>query len=81
MTNVKALPINTHINSNDDVVNFLRALADNIEDGNSGDVSTLLIVLEHDSKTTTLVTGAGGLDNARVMGLLAIAQHKHMQPL
>lgn len=79
MSNIRNMPINGHANSNDDVVIFLRALAANIEDGNSGDVNTVVILIEHAKKITTLASGSGGIDNARVMGLMGIAQSQYMR--
>jgi hypothetical protein len=78
---IHELPNNGQINSNEDAVKFLRLMADGIENNEWGNIKTLLLVVEHNSKVHTLVAGGGGLDNARCVGLLTIANHQFVQQL
>lgn len=82
MSNLKELPVNGQVNSNDDVVKWLRAVANNIEKGEYGNISSALLTVEHNFvpgevfTVNTVVAGKSGLDNARCVGLLEIAKTK-----
>jgi hypothetical protein len=80
MSNVKAMPISGQCNSNSDVSEFLRLLADQIEQGLRSDIRTAIVTFEviGDRELVVLVAGQGGTDNARVLGLLTLAQQQYM---
>lgn len=80
MSNVRAMPISGQCNSNDDVAAFLRRIAEQIEEGDRGDIRTVVMTLEVSGEgMTTLSAGKGGLDNARVLGLLFLAMNTYME--
>ena len=82
MSNLKELPVNGQVNSNPDVIKWLRTLADNIEKGEFGNISSALLTVEHNfvpgeaCTVNTVIAGKSGLDNARCVGLLEIAKTK-----
>lgn len=74
MSNLKALPVTGLINSNADVVEWLRTIANNIENGEWGDVKSSLLVVEYNGVIDTYTAGVPGLDNTRVVGMLEVAK-------
>lgn len=79
MSNVKAMPISGKCNSNNDVSAVLRLIADQIELGDRGDIKSCIVILEASGEPLkTLSSGKGGLDNARVMGIMFSALNTYM---
>lgn len=79
MSNIKAMPMSTQCNSNNDVAAFLRLMADQIEGGKRGDIRTAILTMEVAGEgMATFPVGYRGLDNARVMGLLFLALNTYM---
>lgn len=74
MSNLKVLPVTGLINSNADVVEWLRTIANHIENGEWGDVKSSLMVVEYNGAIDTYVAGVPGLDNTRVVGMLEVAK-------
>ena len=75
MSNIKRLPTTGHANCNEDVANFLREMADNVEAGSYGDIRQLVAIIESNGDLDTWVAG-GPCDNARIAGLMQIAAMK-----
>lgn len=78
MSNLKALPITGHANSNEDVAKFLRELADIVESADHDDIRQVAVIVEADGDVETWVAG-GPWDNARIVGLMSIATARFMQ--
>lgn len=79
MSNLRALPVSGQCNSNQDVADYLRLMADQIEAGDRGDIRTCLMILEPiGDSLETYAAGKGGLDTARVMGLMFHALNTYM---
>lgn len=81
MGTISKLPVDGLIKSNEDAAGFLRWLADNLDKGGWSEIKSLIVVMEAGSKTHTFFAGQEGFDNARAVGLLAIAQHQHVSKL
>lgn len=81
MSTINRLPLTGLITTNVDAANFLREMADQIERGEWMEVKSLVLVMEANRHAHTFFAGKEGFDNARAVGLLAIAQHQHMQKL
>lgn len=76
MSSIKALPVNGQINTNQDVIAFLRNMADQLEKDEVGVIKSALVLIEHSGTVDTYVSGKSGVDNARVVGLLAVAKQE-----
>lgn len=76
MSTIKALPVNGQINTNQDVIAFLRNMADQLEKDDVGVIKSALVLIEHSGTVDTYVSAKAGVDNARVVGLLDIAKQE-----
>lgn len=76
MSSIKALPVNGQINTNQDVIAFLRSMADQLEKDEVGAIKSALVLIEHSGTVDTFVSGTAGQDNARVIGVLEIAKQE-----
>lgn len=77
MSNLKVLPTTGHANCNGDVAQFLRTMADGIEEGLYGEVRQLVATIEAAGEIDTWVAG-GPCDYARIIGLMNLATVKYM---
>lgn len=80
MSNIRELPTTGYANSNADVAKFLREMADNVEAGSHGDIRQVALIMEAGADVNTWVAG-GPCDNARIVGLMSIANFRFMQEM